>query len=161
MTRPSLRRSRGAENEARRLPAGVIALSGFFLFGTAMSFLTCIALLFPGSRLEPVWRLNPQAHEAFLQMGPWAIGLMAIVCLACAFSARGLWIRARWGHRLALGVLAVNLIGDAMNAILRGDLRTLIGLPIGGVLIAYLLSARVKSLFHPQDAVPPGATIPR
>jgi hypothetical protein len=161
MTRPQLRRSRGAENEALGLPAGVIALSGFFVFGATMSFLTCIALLFSGSRLEPMWRLNPQAHEAFLQMGSWAIGLMAVVCLACALSARGLWIRARWGHRLALGVLTVNLIGDVMNAIVRGDLRTLIGLPIGGALIAYLLSARVKSLFHPQDASPRGATIPR
>jgi hypothetical protein len=160
MTRLELRRSHGAENKVRRLPAGVIAMSCFFLFGTAMSFLTCIALLFPGSRLEPMWRLNPQAHEAFLQMGSWAIGLMAAVCLACALSARGLWIRARWGYRLALGILAVNLIGDAMNAILRSDLRTLIGIPIGGALIAYLLSARVKSLFHLQDSAR-GATISR
>jgi hypothetical protein len=41
----------------------------------------------------------------------------------------------------------VNLIGDAGNAAVRGDLRTLIGLPIGGALIAYLLSPRVRRQF--------------
>lgn len=129
------------------LPAGIIALSGFFGFGAAVSGLTCLALLFPGGGLEPMWRLNPQAHAAFLQMDGWAIVLMAAVCLACALAARGLWIRARWGYRLALGVLVVNLVGDMANAFLRGDLRTLIGLPIGGALIAYLLRARVRSMF--------------
>jgi len=47
--------------------------------------------------------------------------------------------RARWGVSLALGILAVNLVGDLLNAFLRHDLRTLIGLPIGGAMIAYLL----------------------
>ena len=51
---------------------------------------------------------------------------------------------ARWGRRLALAILTANLVGDATNALLRDDLRTLIGLPIGGALIAYLMSARVR-----------------
>jgi hypothetical protein len=36
-------------------------------------------------------------------------------------------------------VLTVNLVGDSLNALLRHDLRTLIGLPVGGLLILYLL----------------------
>jgi hypothetical protein len=43
--------------------------------------------------------------------------------------------------------VAVNLVGDTTNALVRGDLRTLVGLPIGGALIAYLLSAGVRSEF--------------
>jgi hypothetical protein len=31
--------------------AGLVALSGFFVFGTVMAGLTCAALLFPGSGL--------------------------------------------------------------------------------------------------------------
>ncbi len=107
-----------------------------------MSGLTLILLLFPGSGLDPAWRLNPEAREAFVGMGIWALLLMAAVCLACALAARGLWILAPWGRRLALGILTVNLIGDLGNAFVRGDLRTLIGVPIGGVMIGYLLSAR-------------------
>ena len=104
-----------------------------------MSGLTCILLLFPGTGLDILWRLNPQAQGGLRQMGPWAILLIATVCAACALAARGLWILAPWGRWLALGILTVNLIGDLGNAFLRGDPRTLIGLPIGGALIVYLL----------------------
>jgi len=45
-----------------------------------------------------------------------------------------------------LGILIVNLIGDSLNALLRHDRRTLIGLPIGGAMIAYLLSVRRRVL---------------
>lgn len=123
----------------RSRPLGVTALSGFFVFGAAMSGLTCILLLFPGTGLDRVWSLNPEAHRAFREMGIWALALMAAVCAACALAARGLWMRAPWGRWLAVGILTVNLIGDLGDAVVRGDPRTLIGLPIGGALIVWLL----------------------
>ena len=135
-----------------RRPAGVVALSGFFAVGAIIASVTAIALRFPASRLEPLWQLNPQAHGAFLTIGPWAVVLMLVVAAACALSAVGLWISARWGHRLALVLLAVNLVGDTTNALFRGDLRTLIGLPVAGALIAYLLSAGVRSHFASTKA---------
>ena len=135
-----------------RPPPGLVALSGFFAVGAVIAGVTCAALLFPGSRLEPLWRLNPQAHVAFLRMGPWAAALMVAVAGTCALSALGLWIRARWGHRLALALLAVNLLADMTNAVIRGDLRTLIGVPIGGALIVYLLSAKVRREFTAAKA---------
>ena len=67
-------------------------------------------LLWPGGRLEPIWRLNPQAHAAFLGIGRWAVALMGAVAGACGLTAWGLWMRARWGHRLVVAVLAVNLM---------------------------------------------------
>lgn len=130
-----------------RLP-GVLALGVFFAFGAVMSLLSAIALLVPGSPLEPMWRLNPDARERLAALGAWAILLMAVVSMACAASAVGLLVRAGWGRRLALGVLMVNLVGDLLGALIRHDARLLIGLPIGGALIAYLLSARVRHLFE-------------
>jgi fluoride ion exporter CrcB/FEX len=59
---------------------------------------------------------------------------------ACTRAAIDLWRRTRWGHRLAVGLLTANLVGDALNSLLRHDVRTLMGLPIAGALIAYLLS---------------------
>ena len=55
---------------------GLIALSAFFAIGAIIATLTSIALLTPGSALEPMWRLNPQAQVAFRAMGRWAIALM-------------------------------------------------------------------------------------
>jgi uncharacterized membrane protein (DUF2068 family) len=133
--------------EVHRPPAGLIALSGFFALGAVIAGVAAVALLFPAARLEPLWHLNPEAHAALVRIGPWAVALMLVVASACALSAVGLWIRARWGHRLALVLLAVNLVGDTTAALSRGDFRTLIGLPIAGALIAYLLSARVRGRF--------------
>jgi len=133
-------------------PAGLIVLTGFFALGAIIASVTGVALRWPGTVLEPMWRLNPQAHTAFLGMGGWAVPLMVVVAAACALAAVGIWRRAWWGQRLALGLLAVNLVGDAMNALILGDLRTLIGLPIGGVLIVYLLSKDVRAHFSTTKA---------
>lgn len=132
---------------AQRPSIGLAAMAMFFVFGTSMAALSCLALLFPSDTVDRIWRLNPQAHAAFLAMGPWAIALLALLALMCALTSVGLWKRARWGLHLAVLILGLNVIGDAGNAIVRGDLRTLIGLPIGGVFIAYLLSRRVRDQF--------------
>ena len=126
----------------QRAPLGIKLLSVFFAVGAMICLITIVALLFPGCTLDPIWRLNPDAHVAFQKIGKMSILLMAIVGSACASAAFGLATRARWGTRLALGILTVNLVGDLLNAFLRHDLRTLIGLPIGGAMIAYLLIAR-------------------
>jgi hypothetical protein len=126
----------------QRVPLGIKLLSAFFAFGAGICLITIIALLFPGGALDPIWRLNPDAQVAFQQIGRLSILLMVVVCSACAVAAIGLATRARWGVPLALGILSVNLVGDLLNAFVRHDLRTLIGLPIGGAMIAYLLIAR-------------------
>jgi hypothetical protein len=125
--------------------ASLIALTAFFALGAVIASLTGIALSTPGSVLESLWRLNPPGHAAFQAMGAWAIALMVAVAAACGLAALGLWVRAWWGHRLAVVLLVLNLVGDATNALVRGDLRTLIGLPIAGALLAYLLSSGVRA----------------
>jgi len=107
-----------------------------------MSGLTVLLLLVPGSALDVLWRLNPRAHEAFAAMGLPALLLMIVICSACITTAVGLWRCARWGFWMALAILSINLVGDASNALVTGDKRTLIGLPIGGFLIWYLLRKR-------------------
>jgi len=67
---------------------------------------------------------------------------MATVGVACGLSAIGLARNARRGRSLAIAVLVVNLIGDSLNALLRHDPKTLIGLPIGGLMIWYLVRVR-------------------
>ena len=69
----------------------------------------------------------------------WALVLMLCVAAACALAAIGLWNRTQWGYRLAIAVLFVNIVGDLGNAIIRGDLRTLIGIPIAAAMIGYLV----------------------
>ena len=129
-------------NRTRR-PVGIILLIVFFAAGALICSLVMLALAFPGSVLESIWRLRPDARTEFQEFGTWSIALMATVGAACGLAAFGLARGAEWGRQLAIGVLTVNLVGDTFNAVFRHDLRTLIGLPIGGLMIWYL-SRRVR-----------------
>lgn len=118
------------------------AIALFFAFGTTMSGITAFLLAVPGTPLDGIWRLNPAARTQFLTLGGWAVLLMLVVCAACATACVGLWRLRLWGQRTAIAVLGVNLVGDTANAALTHDWRTLIGLPIGGAMIAYLIARR-------------------
>ena len=135
-----------------RRPVGLTILAAFFAFGSLMALLASLGLLLPGGVLEPMWRLNPQAQVSLTALHSWGVVLMLTVGIACALAAIGLWTRAMWGHHLAVGILAVNLVGDGLNVIVRGDLRALIGFPIGGAIILYLLRSRVREQFQVRSA---------
>ena len=127
----------------KRRSFGTILLIIFFAAGALICLVTMLALAFPGSFLESIWQLKPEAPVQFLEIGRGtSIALMAVVGVACGSAAIGLARNAEWGRRLAIAVLAVNLIGDSLNALLRHDPKTLIGLPIGGLMIWYLSRAR-------------------
>jgi len=123
----------------RRLPVGIILLVIFFAAGALICCVVMLTLAFPESFLKSIWRLRPDARSEFQQFGDWAVVLMAAVGAACGLAAFGLARGAEWGRQIAIGVLTVNLVGDTFNAVFRGDLRTLIGLPIGALMIWYLM----------------------
>jgi hypothetical protein len=121
---------------------GRILLVIFFAAGAFISLVVMLALVFPGSDLESVWRLKPEAQTQFQTIGRGAsAALMAIVATGCGFAAVGLARNTEWGRRLAIGILTINLIGDSLNALLR-DAKTLIGLPIGGLMILFLVRTK-------------------
>jgi len=118
-----------------------------FAIGTCASLLSALSLIFPGSFLEAIWRLNPNARAGFSRIGAWAIVLMVCVCIACTFAAVGLWRSQRWGYWLAVGMLLVNLGGDVVNVITGTEPRAAIGIPIVGAILAYLLRKRTRYYF--------------
>jgi hypothetical protein len=118
----------------------------FFAGGALICLLIVLALAFPGGLRDSIWRLKPDARTQFQQMGSGtSIGLMTLVGAACGLAAIGLARSKKWGRRLAIGILTVNLIGDSLNALPRQDPKTLIGLPMGGLMIAYLLSKKFST----------------
>ena len=133
--------------ETTARPPGVTALGAFFVCGTLASGLSVISLLTPGGPLEPIWQVNPRAHEAFLRMGAWAFLLLGPVCLACAASAYGFLRGRRWGYWLGITLLLVDLAGNLLNAALGIEPRAVIGLPVVALLLWYLWTPRVRGFF--------------
>ena len=121
------------------LPIGEKLLVAFFWFGAAMCLLTVLILAFPDSVLTPLRQLKPEVWSDFQRIGGLAFLLMSAVGLACVLAAIGLAKGASWGRRLAIVILSVNLLGDSANAFIRHDYWTLLGLPIGGAMIFYLI----------------------
>jgi hypothetical protein len=133
-----------------RKPAGHIArvrtsgvqrwFAAFFAFGATMCALTVSLLLFPGSALDSLWRLNPDARLVFQSLGHWSLFLMLTVGTACLLAAIGLWRAKPWGTWLALPILSINMLGDLTNVLVRHDYRGLIGVPVAGTMIFFLIA---------------------
>ena len=122
---------------------GRLLLVIFFAAGALISLVVMLALAFPHSCLESIWRFKPEAQTQFQTFGRGAsIALMAAVGAACGVAAVGLARNAEWGRRLAICILTANLIGDLLNALFMRDPTTLIGLPIGGLMIFFLVRTK-------------------
>jgi hypothetical protein len=127
----------------QRSSVGRVLLVLFFAAGAFISLVVMLALAFPDSYLESIWRLKPEAQSQFQTIGRGvSVALMALVAAACALAAVGLARNAEWGRRLAIVVLTINLIGDSFNALFMRDPKTLIGVPIGGLMILYLVKSK-------------------
>ncbi len=70
---------------------------------------------------------------------------MAALCALMSATALGLSARRRWAWWLAAGVLAANALGDLATAIVRGDPRTLIGVPVAGAVPWWMTRPAVRA----------------
>jgi hypothetical protein len=122
--------------------------AAFLAFGAMMCLLTIVLLVFPGTKLDSLWNLNPDAHVGFQSLESWSIMLMVVVGAGCALASIGLWRATVWGVPLAVAILFCNTIGDLLNALMRRDYRSLIGLPIAGAMIFYLARFNTRREGH-------------
>jgi len=127
-------------------PLGITALSVFFMTGALISFTAGFSLLIPGF-LDPLWRMNPRGHEGLLRIGVWAVTLLFAASASCAAAAVGLWRGARWGHIVAIALVAINLLSDVANSILGTEPKAIVGVPIALALLFYLMSRRIRNFF--------------
>jgi ABC-type branched-subunit amino acid transport system permease subunit len=128
-------------------PSGFAAIGAFLFFGATMATLAAISLIWSDTSLDRMWSLNPTAYRQLSPLGR-TVGML-FVLLGAALAAAGIgWFRRRlWGWRLAVVIIATQVVGDVINCI-RGDwLRGGIGVVIAGALLLFLLRPRVKNAF--------------
>jgi len=73
---------------------------------------------------------------------------MATLSVTMVVTALGLLARRRWAWWVAVIGLVVNAMGDLATAISTGDPRTLIGLPVAGLIVWWLMRREVRAQFN-------------
>ena len=68
---------------------GITLLVIFFATGALICLVTTLALAFPGSFLESIWRLKPEAREQFQKIGSASVALMTVVARLVAWLRSG------------------------------------------------------------------------
>jgi hypothetical protein len=131
---------------------GKSAIGIFLLFGAVMASLAGATLLWRGTAFDRIWTLNPRAYKELAPLGK-VVGipfLMLGVLLAVACMG---WFKRRvWGWRLAVAIIAIQVLGDLVNAF-RGDaVRGGVGFLIAGALLVYLLRPEVRAAFVSANA---------
>lgn len=142
----------GQVSYSRRIarPTGVTALACFFAFGAFASGLTAVLLVAPGGPLDLVWHVNERAHDGLSRLGVWGPVAMGVVSIACTASCYGFFAGRRWGFRLGVALLVINLAADLVNAGFENEPRALIGVPVVALLLWYLSSRKVRVFFSSE-----------
>ena len=127
---------------------GLTAMAIFLFFGATVATLAGITLLFPGSFLDPMWQLNPEAGEQLRHLGR-GIGIAFLGLGAAMIIAAIGWIKRRfWGWGLAVLIITSQVLGDFVNA-LRGEwLKGAVGAAIAVALLVYLVRRNVRDAFR-------------
>lgn len=128
-------------------PTGFVAIGVFLFFGAAMASLAATTLLWRGTVLDRVWTLNQAAYRQLSPLGT-KVGLLFVLLSAALLTSGIGWFRhRRWGWRLAVAIIAIQVLGDIFN-IVRGDLlHGATGVIIAGALLLCLLSSRIRAAF--------------
>jgi hypothetical protein len=132
---------------ATRPPRGLTAIGLFLLFGAVMAFLAGMTLGWRGTALDCMWALNPRAYSELAPYGK-TIGIpFLLLGIALAVAGFG-WLNRRiWGWRLAVAIIATQVLGNFLNALMGDVVRGLVGFIIAGALLVYLLRPEVKAAF--------------
>lgn len=83
----------------------------FFLLATAILLAAGTSLVLPGTALDAIWLLRPDRRAA---LTAWRAGpAFLVLAVPMAAAAIGCFKRRPWARWLAIGILAVNGLGDA------------------------------------------------
>ena len=113
-----------------------------------MAALAGTTLAWPGTTLDRIWLWNPRAHLQLVQLGPKVGFVFLLLALALGTAAIGWSQKKRWGWRLAVCIIGIQVLGDVVNLVRKDFIRGVPGVVIAGALLIYLCRSTIKQLFN-------------
>ena len=137
----------GLDLAVRPKTPGFNAVGIFLFFGAIMASLAATTLLRRGTALDRIWDLNPIAYTRLSPLG-YPVGILFLL-LGAALTTAGIgWFRRRlWGWKLAVTIIATQVLGDVVNCFRGGLLRGGTGILIAGALLLFLLRPKIRATF--------------
>src|SRR5260370_9003477 len=133
-------------------PRGKTVMGIFLLFGAVMASLAGATLLWRGTALDRMWTLNPGAYKEVAALGKVVAIPFLMLGVLLAVACMGWFKRRVWGWRLAVAIIAIQVLGDLVN-VFRGDVvQGGVGFVIAGALLVYLLRPEVRAAFLRANA---------
>jgi hypothetical protein len=117
-------------------------------FGATMASFAGTTLTWPGTSVDRLWALNPTAHKQLGTFGKPAGILFLLLGAMLALAGTGWFKRRLWGWRLAVAVVATQVLGDLDNFLTGNYWRGGVGFSIASALLFYLLRPEVRAVFN-------------
>ena len=142
------------EATVRRESPWAMTASGVFLFfGAVMASLAGTTLIWRGTLLDQMWVLNAPAYRQLAPFGK-TVGV-PFLALSAAMAAAGVgWFGRRlWGWRLAVVIIATQIVGDLVSIFMGHLARGAVGVTIASALLLFLLRPNVRADFGGRSAI--------
>jgi hypothetical protein len=103
----------------------------------------------PGGRWTALfWSLSPGVHDQLADLG-WPIVASFLALASVFFYAAIAWFRKKIsGWRIASLLIAGNLVGDIIQLFLGHIFEGMLGILLGGSLLAYIMSPWIRRVFY-------------
>jgi len=117
-----------------------------------MASLAGVTLIWRGTILDRMWAINAPAYRRLAPFGK-TVGIALLLLGATMAVAGTAWFKRRvWGWRLAVAIIATEVLGNIVNAFMGDVVRGGVGFVISGALLVYLLRPEVRAVFASGDA---------
>jgi hypothetical protein len=142
------------EAPVRRDPPWAMTAIGVFLFfGAVMASLAGTTLIWPGTLLDHMWVLNAPAYKQLAPFGKTAGIPFLVLSASLATAGVGWFGRRLWGWRLAVVIIATQVLGDLASILMGHFGRGAAGVTIASALLLFLLRPNVKAGFVARSAI--------
>ena len=133
------------------MPAALIVIVVFLLLGTCAALIAGIALLFPGTPLDAMWKVKEGATTQIASMAKYLGPMLIIIAGFMLASTIGILKRRRWAWNAAVLLFLVNGLADGARILAHEVANGLTGVVMAGFFISLLVIGRRSGYFNDEE----------